>query len=172
MQVVEDHDEWPAGGEAFEQRADRPMQPEPLVAPRSGPARPKRAVERREGGPQLRGSLLAEVFEDALVDALEVVVDGVDPDAVWKVAFELRRAAAQDERRAIGGAVREVAEQGRLPDAGLADDLHRDARAAKRLLECVLDSRPLDVSADDRRAGPVHVIVPLGSSVTAGVALT
>ena len=131
VQVVDDGDERPVGGQDLEQP---PHAPEHLL---DGVHRPHEPDRRRDAVGHLgvaageRGELAARALGRVVLADVRRGAHGLgnrperDPVAVGQAA------AAHDHRRAAE-AVGELAQQARLADAGLADDGH-DAAAAGRL---------------------------------------
>jgi hypothetical protein len=148
VQVVEDQDGRPRGGEALQQRADRAVG---LVALALQPAHVGRrdVAERGEHARQLGEPLRSERLEPARVDLGQPAVDRVDHDGERELALELRRAAREHEVVAAGSERLELAEQARLADTGLADERQHRRRAPSEALERALNPSHLGIPADE-----------------------
>jgi hypothetical protein len=122
MKVIEHHNQRLPGGKALDQVTHRAVGAEAfgrrgrLVAPWIERA------ERREYPGQLAQILRGQAVELARIKRFEVLVEGVDDETERKLSLELRGAATQNKATAPLGLARELEQQARLADAGLACD--------------------------------------------------
>ena len=148
MQIVEDQDERLRRREQLQQLAHGAVRAVALVLER----RPTPVVERdqaREDVRELRPSLAVETPEAPWVEAFGVLVEGVDEDPERQIPLELRRGAGEDELTAPVGALRELGEQARLADAGLADELDRAGEALLEICEQLVERVELRGTPDE-----------------------
>jgi hypothetical protein len=155
VQVVEHEHERPRRCEPLEQRAHGAVAAVALVLERQlSPLCECR--ERRKDVGQLRAHVVGQGREARRIDALDVVVERIDEHGERQVALELRRRPAQDEVTASVRARRELPEQPRLADPGLADQLDRARATAIELVEGPLESLELVGTPDEARAKQGH----------------
>src|SRR5262249_33630736 len=87
-------------------------------------------------------------------EAPDIVVERVNKDRERKLPLEFRRRSPQNQVAARVGAVGQFAEQARLPDSRLADELDRSRLAAVESLEREFHGCELLRASDERIALP------------------
>lgn len=92
---------------------------------------------------ELGAHLLAETVESPRVDALDVLVEGVDEDPEREVAFELGARSGQDDVSTGIGASGEFRDEPGLADPGSAYDFNGAGSPGRELVEGVVE--PLDL---------------------------
>jgi hypothetical protein len=105
--------------------------------------------KRRQDVRELAEHLVAECGRAARVEAADVVVERVDEDPEGQVVLELRRAARQDEPSARIRQRRQLAQQSRLADPRIADDLEHAGLPAPQIGERAVHGVELGGAPDD-----------------------
>jgi hypothetical protein len=119
VQVVEHDQQRRLARQQLQQRAHRRVHAMALVQQRrrrlARDARAQPRQDRRQRGDDAGVERVGQLRMGA-----DVVVERVDPDGEGEVGLELGRAAGQHERAALARAVRQLADEAALADAGLA----------------------------------------------------
>jgi hypothetical protein len=128
---------------------------------------------------ELGSHVLAEAVESPWVNALEVLVEGVDADPEREVAFELGARSGQDDVPAGIGTRGELGDQPGLADPGGADDLDGAGSPGCELVEGVVEplefrtapyemvGELVDGSSPRLYARPRWPLPPIGSPMSA-----
>lgn len=144
VKVVEDEHQRLGRSQPFEQLAHRTVGPIALTLKDAGAGAPNTG-QRGEDVGELGAHLLAETVESSRVDALDVLVEGVDEDPEREVAFELGARSGQDDVSTGIGASGEFRDEPGLADPGSAYDFNGTGSPGRQLVEGVVE--PLDLCA-------------------------
>jgi hypothetical protein len=160
VQVVEDQHEWLLGRQQREQLAHGAVAAVALVDARVLRRRERR--ERGKHGRELRDHVARERRDATRIEAAHVLVERVDEDPEGHVDLELGCASGQHEVAAGISALRQLGEQARLADPGLADQLEHDGTMLVERVERVSDRAELVRATDQTFASERHTRIPPG----------
>ena len=152
MQVVEHEHERRPLGELLQQRPDGAVHAMALGLRRLGGERRERGEHVREAGPRLGSELLEAVRRQPV----HVLVERVDEHAERQVGLELGRRAREHQVPALVGGARELGQQPRLADPGLARDLERGEALPLEPGQRLLERPDLGGAPDERLRGERH----------------
>src|SRR5215203_1448389 len=107
------------------------------------------AGQRREDMRELRARLVVQGVQPRWLEALDVLVEGVDEDGERQVALELRRAARQDEQAAPVRARAQLGQQAGLADAWFPRQLERARTSVLELDERLLQQAEFGGAPDE-----------------------
>ncbi len=147
MQVVEHEHERAVRGDRGEQRADGAVRAVALV--RRPGAAAARVVERRQHLGQLGRQRVVPAGPARQVRGHDVGVERVGPDAERDVALELGGCPREHELSPPAGALAQLGQEPRLPDARLAADRQAGATALPERGQCRIDLLQLGAAPDD-----------------------
>jgi hypothetical protein len=142
VEVVEDEHQRLGRSQPFKQLAHRTVGPIALTLNDAGAGAPS-VGDRREDMGELGAHLLAETGESLRVDALDVLVEGVDEDPEREVAFELGARSSQDDVPPGIGASGELRDEPGLADPGSTYDFNGAGTPGRERIEGVVE--PLDL---------------------------
>ena len=151
LHVVQQNRYGPWVGQELEQRSHATRDPVPAVS--RGRFNPGHARDRRQDGGEV-GQVLA--VETARRVCRQSPVKRVDQQREGEVALELRGAAREHQVSSLTSPVRNLGQQARLADSGLAAQAHRPCRAAFHLAESALEYAELVPASHEGRLWSGH----------------
>jgi hypothetical protein len=132
VDVVKTNHHRAGGRQALEQVAQRPVRPVPIANRRSRESASlgrRHRQSRGQPGERVRVGQ-AQQPDPAFTQRGQVPIDGLAPERVRQIAFELRRACAQHLTILAAGEPRQLEQQPCFADPGLTDDHCHAARPA------------------------------------------
>src|SRR5215217_1162476 len=112
--------------------------------------------QRREDMRELRARFVVQGVQPRWLEALDVLVEGVDEDGERQVALELRRPSRQDEQPAAVRPRAQLGEQARLADAWFARQLERAGASALEFDERLLQQAEFGGASDELLGNGSH----------------
>ena len=157
MHVIEhDHDR-PARGEALQHSSNGVVEAVAVSLAARGRRLIGKPGQRREYVSELLQGLRLQRPHNRRIERSEVVVERIDDRSERDILFEFGSPTDQYQPPSRLGALRQLREQARLPDAGLPDELNDPRLTIREPGECPIKLRQLAPSTNHRARSLCHV---------------